>query len=402
MKKPLFLIIILTLFVTAVAAQSGRRVKPTPTPVATATNSGGGEDADYSESKPTNGPTYSHRRGSAKNNEPKEIQPKADATVTDASGDDVIKVETSLVTIPVSVYERSGVYVSGLRRNDFKVFEDGKEQEIAYFGTVEQPFSAIMLIDVSGSTDTKIKSIQAAAMSFVDNLRPGDKVMVMEFDESTRTLCDFTSDKAVLAKAIHKVGSGGGTALYSAVETVLKKKLDHVVGRKAVILFTDGVDTSNMLIGGGESGYEKTLAMAEESDAVIYPIYYNTYLEMSGITSGSGPMSGVPIINTGPKQKGERPEDYAHGRTYLSELARLTGGKVYQSDATDGGMSAAFEGIAEELGNQYTIGYYSSEGGKTGERKQVRVRVNRPNCAVRARDNYIVGETPQKPPAPAK
>ena len=73
----------------------------------------------------------------------------------------MIKVETSLVTIPVSVYERSGVYVSGLRRNDFKIFENGKEQEIAYFGTVEQPFSVILLIDVSGSTDNKIKWIQA-------------------------------------------------------------------------------------------------------------------------------------------------------------------------------------------------------------------------------------------------
>ena len=100
--------------------------------------------------------------------------------------------------------------------------------------------------------------------------------------------------------------------------------------------------------------------------------------------------------------KGERPEDYAHGKAYLSELARLTGGKVYQSDATDGGMAAAFQGIAEELGNQYTIGYYSNGGGKTGDRKQIRVRVNRPGVAIRARDNYIVGDTPQKQPTATK
>ena len=129
-------------------------------------------------------------------------------------------------------------------------------------------------------------------MSFVDNLRPGDKVMVVEFDQSDSTLCDFTSDRIVLAKAIHKVGSGGGTALYHAVETVLKKKLEKIDGRKAVVLFTDGVDTTPF----GESGYDKTLAMAEEGDAVIYSVYYNTYLEMSGITSGGGPMSGMPTI----------------------------------------------------------------------------------------------------------
>jgi Ca-activated chloride channel family protein len=392
MKKLFFSVTVIALFAFSVSAQSGRRAKPTPTPVGS-TASRASDDRDFSESTPTSGPTYSRKR-SQQSSQP--VQPKPDNTVTDASGDDVIKVETSLVTIPVSVYERSGVYVSGLRRNDFKIFEDGKEQEIAYFGTVEQPFSAILLIDVSGSTDNKIKSIQAAAMSFVENMRPGDKVMVMEFDEGTRTLCDFTSDKDVLAKAIHKVGSGGGTALYSAVETVLKKKLSPVQGRKAVVLFTDGVDTSF-----NEGGDDKTLAMAEESDAVIYPIYYNTYLEMSGITNG-GVMGGTPVINTGPKQKGERPEDYAHGRAYLSELARVTGGKVYQSDATDGGMAAAFAGIAEELGNQYTIGYYSNEPGKTGDRKQIKVRVNRPGVAIRARDNYIVGETPKKQPTAAK
>jgi Ca-activated chloride channel family protein len=397
MKKLAFSTIALLLLTMWATAQSGRHAKPTPTPVPSAVRPT--EDADFSESKPTSGPTYSRKRSQQQTQV--SVQPKPDNTVTDASGDDVIKVETSLVTIPVSVYERSGVYVSGLRRNDFKIFEDGKEQEIAYFGTVEQPFSAILLIDVSGSTDTKIKAIQAAAMSFVDNLRPGDKVMVMEFDESTRTLCDFTSDKAVLSKAIHKVGSGGGTALYHAVETVLKKKLDGVQGRKAVILFTDGVDTSEWGMGGGEAGYEKTLAMAEEGDAVIYPIYYNTYLEMSGITNG-GVMGGTPTIYTGPKPKGMRPEDYAHGRAYLSELARLTGGKVYQSDATDGGMAAAFQGIAEELGNQYTIGYYSNDPGKNGDRKQIKVRVNRSGVAVRARDNYIVGQTPAKPPNAGK
>jgi len=389
MNKLLFSLLVIASFSLSISAQSGRRgVKPASTPAPTSSSNQSDDDDKFSESQPTEGPSYARRK---KTDKPVEVRPKADNTVTESTNDDVIKVETSLVTIPVSVYERSGVYVSGLRRNDFKIFEDGKEQEIAYFGTVEQPFSVILLIDVSGSTDNKIAAIQGAAMSFVDQLRPGDKVMVMEFDESVTTLCDFTNDRAVLGKAIHKVGAGGGTALYSAVENVLKKKLTGIEGRKAVVLFTDGVDTSM-----NDNGYEKTLGMAEESDAVFYSVYYNTYFEMRGITSGGGVMSGTPTLSRPPAIKGMRAEDYAHGRAYLSELSRLTGGKVFQSDATTGGMSAAFEGIADELGNQYTIGYYSSEGGKTGDRKQIRVRVNRPSVAVRARDNYIVGEAPQK------
>jgi VWFA-related protein len=286
------------------------------------------------------------------------------------------------------VYERSGVYVGGLRRSDFKIFEDGKEQEIAYFGTTEVPFSVVLLIDVSGSTDNKIRQIQAAAMSFIGDLSPTDKVMIVEFDSSVNTLCDFTSDRAVLEKAVRKVGSGGGTALYNAVETVLKKKFKGIQGRKAVVLFTDGVECS---MGMNSSGYEDTLALAEESDAVVYSVYYNTYFDSVGIGGGNGPMSGIPTISKPSNSPCESPEAYTRGRTYLQELARLTSGKMFRAEATTGGLSAAFEGIANELGNQYTIGYYPNEPGANGQRKQIKIRVNRAGVAIRARDSYIVG-----------
>lgn len=388
MKKILISAFTAFLCFASVWAQSGRKAAPQPKSAPSTSV----QDDEYSESKPTTGATYS-RLKQDKRPEAK-VQPKPDETKNENISDtDSIKVDTNLVSVPVSVYERSGVYISGLRRTDFKIFEEGKEQEIAYFGNAEVPFSVILLIDVSGSTDNKIKSIQAAAMSFIEQVRPGDRVMVAEFDSDVTTLCDFTSDRETLAKAIRKVGSGGGTALYRAVDFVLKKKIGNVKGRKAIVLFTDGVDTSY-----SDSGYERTLAMAEEGDAVIYSVYYNTYLEMRGINTG-GVMSGIPDISRPPDVKGYRAEDYAKGKVYLNELARLTGGKVFQSDATSGGMSAAFVGIAEELGNQYTLGYYSSEGGNVGQRKQIRVRVNRPNVAVRARDYYIVGESPQQPAA---
>ena len=106
-------------------------------------------------------------------------------------------------------------------------------------------------------------------------------------------------------------------------------------------------------------------------------------------------MSTPPTIGVPQSQGGPDASAYARGRAYLEELARLTGGKVFRSEATSGGMSAAFEGIAEELGNQYTLGYYPEDPGAIGQRKQIRVRVNRPNVAVRARDWYIVGATAQ-------
>lgn len=369
----------------AVDAQSGRRAQPVLTPAAPVVAEG---DTDFSESKPSSGPIYSRKGRAAQAAERNKPVPRPDETVTDNGDDDsVIRVGTELVTVPVSVYERSGVYVSGLRRTDFRIYENGSEQEIAYFGTSEIPFTVVLLVDVSGSTDQKIRQIQSAALSFIRNLKPNDRVSIVEFASGINTLCDFTTDRAVLEKAIGRIRAGGATVLYDAVERVLKRGFKDVQGRKAVVLFTDGVDTS-----GRSNGFEKTLALAEEGDAAVYSVYYNTYLEMRGINTGQGPMTGIPTISRAPNIPGLRPEDFARGRAYLEELARVTAAKMFRSDSTTGGLDAAFAGIAEELGNQYSIGYYPTEPGPTGERKQIKVRVARPNVGVRARDSYIVGE----------
>ena len=235
-----------------------------------------------------------------------------------------------------------------------------------------------------------MRQLQSAAITFIENLKPNDRVAIVEFSEGVNTLCDFTTDRTVLERAISRLRSGGGTALYDAVENVLKRKFRDVQGRKAVVLFTDGVDTS-----GGDSGYERTLALAEEGDAAVYSVYYNTYLEMRGIGGGGGPMTGIPTIGQTPNIPGMRAEDYARGRNYLDELARVTGAKMFRSDSTTGGLSGAFAGIANELGNQYSIGYYPKNPGAAGQRKQIKVRVARPNVGVRARDNYIVGKVEQ-------
>jgi Ca-activated chloride channel homolog len=374
--------VLLVMFVAGHAlGQSGRKVK-TPAPAATPAATSPVGRSEYSESSPTSGPSYSRKRASNQADAPKTVQPTTD---NKASGDeDVIRVSTDLVTVPVSVFERSGIYVSGLRRNDFKVFDNGQEQEIAYFGNNEVPFSVVLLIDTSGSTDTKIKDIQNAALEFVGNLKSSDKVMVMQFSDGVDTLCDFTSERAVIEKAIRRVSGGGGTNLYRAIEDVLKKKqLRTMEGRKAVVIFSDGVDTYE-----NESGFQKSLALAEESDAIVYAAYYNTYLSMRGIGGGAGPMSGIPDLSV-PKVKGLRSEDYTHGRFYLEELARVSGGKMFRSEQS--GLRAALDGIANELGNQYVVGFYPAESGQNGEKRTIKVRVNRPSVAIRARDSYIVG-----------
>lgn len=308
-----------------------------------------------------------------------------------ADGELVLKVETNLVTIPVSVIDRNGIYVPDLSQSDFKIYEDGKEQAITYFGSTDKPFTVILLLDTSPSTAYRIEEIQNAALAFIDQLKPQDKVMVVEFDGNIHVLTEATNDRSRLTKAVKRADFGFGTSLYDSVNFALKKRLAGVEGRKAIVLFTDGVDTSS-----GKADYDSTLDLAEESDALIFPIYYNTFeANRDGIFS---PRPGEEI-----EMQPATAEEYALGAKYLSELAGYTGGRVFRPESTPNGLKSAFEGIAEELRRQYNLGYIPDDDGTPGQRKSIKVRVDRPNLVVRARDSYIVGSNaPQKPSAAPK
>lgn len=352
-------------------AQSGRRSdpRPSPSPVASPTEDPG----RYSES--VQQPRRVRRTPAAATTTPA----RPSQTVGD---DDVVRVETNLVTIPVSVYDRNGLYIPGLRKENFVIFEDGVEQEIAYFGVSDKPITVVLVIDVSPSTEYRIEDIIRAAKSFVSLLELHDSVAVVEFDQNIRVRTKATTDRAKIFDAIDKARFGNGTSLYNAVDEALRKQLGKVEGRKAVILFTDGVDTTSR-----KNSYDSTLDYAEESDSLVFPIYYNTYMD-NRRRIGS-PFPGV--LGDIMTPRGTTAQEYALGRRYLDEIAAATGGRVFRPESTPGGLVRAFEGIAEELRRQYNIGYIPKTEGTPGQRKQIKVRVNRPNLVIRARDSYIVG-----------
>ena len=377
MRIPImFLLVFLLPF--SIAAQSGRKIEPTPTPTPSAVD----DPATFSESTPQKKRPVQVWPALRGDNTPKsQTTPTVTGSKTTVPAatdgdDDVQRVETNLITIPVSVFDRHGLYIPNLRKEDFKIFEDGKEQQIEYFGTSEKPFTVILLLDTSPSTEYEIDEIRAGATAFVDQLKPQDKVMVIEFDGNIHVLTEPTGDRPTIYKAIKKADFGGGTALYDAVSFSLSKRLNAISGRKAIVLFTDGVDTQS-----SKSNYDSTLALAEESESLIFPIYYNTYDHTRA--------DAMDVW--GPPPPGTTAREYAIGKKYLEELAAYTGGRVFRPEATPGGLTAAFEGIAEELRRQYNIGYIPFEDGKPGQRKQIKVRVNRPNLVLRARDSYIVG-----------
>ncbi len=316
---------------------------------------------------------------------------------------DVVRIETNLVTVPVSVVDRDGRYISDLQKEDFHLAEDGIDQEIAYFSTVEKPFTVVLMIDTSASTWSKLGQIRDAAEVFVDQLRPDDQVMVVSFGMGVKVQCEPTSDTQKIRKAIKAIGKGLSTHLYDAMDNVMKKHLGRIHGRKALVLFTDGVDaTSN------HATYESTVKIAEELDALIYPILYDTYdpsIDTGGSPapqSNSGVLSilkklpiplPIPTIGGGGSSggggAGSSRADYDRGERYLHELADLTGGRVYEASKDLRYLRDAFSKIADELGRQYSIGYYPMRKGERGERRQIKVRVSRPDVAVRARDKYV-------------
>src|SRR5689334_267189 len=210
------------------------------------------------------------------NRPPQQQAEQAPAAPEEVDAGDVIKVNTSLVTIPVSVMDRDGRYVPNLQKEEFRIWEDGVEQEVAFFQSVDKPFSVVLMLDTSPSTQFRLEDIQDAATSFVNQLRNDDKVMVVSFNDNIKVLSEFTTDRNKLERAIHRAKTGDGTRLYDAVDMVINEQLSHVQGRKAIVLFTDGVDTTSK-----RASYQSNIMDAEELDALIYPVQYDTSQDMN-------------------------------------------------------------------------------------------------------------------------
>jgi Ca-activated chloride channel family protein len=300
-----------------------------------------------------------------------------------AGEDDVVRVSTSLVTVPVSVTDRQGRFVPDLAREQFKLFEDGVEQDIAFFEPADKPFTVALLLDTSESTRFKLRDIQAAAIAFLDQLRPEDRVTVIAFDKFVHVLSEPTSDREHLRAAILRAQPGGSTSVYDAVEMAARERLRKISGRKAIVLFTDGVDTSSR-----GATYESSLHDAEELDALVYAIRYDTYSDAARTTTTDASSVGrAGVLVTA---KGELLSvAYNRAGIYLNLLADKTGGRLFYADTPDN-LSRTFARVAAELREQYSLGYYPKRpADSTGER-HIRVRVSAKDLAVRARKSYAV------------
>jgi VWFA-related protein len=308
----------------------------------------------------------------------------------DKTDDDIIKVDTNLVTIPVIVSDRQNRYISGLKAENFTISKDGEKQSIEYFIAEEAPLNVAILLDTSRSTEMVLDEIQTAALEFVKQLKPNDRCMIVSFDWQVNVLSELTGDREKLKRTIKNadIGERFGTVLQDAVYETVTKNFAGVKGRKAVILLTDGKDF------GSFTEKDELTYRLEESDTLVYSIFYETGFRRQRPMRQGFPFpnrrGGGGILRRGGnpdnrRQRNERANEDA--QDFLQEMADVTAGRFYQKEIKD--LSKTFEAIAEELRKQYLIGFYP-ENVEPGKIYQIKVKVDRRDAVVRAKNTFRV------------
>lgn len=331
-------------------------------------------------------------------------------------------MDTVFVTVPVIITDRFGQFVTGLDRSDFTINEDGRPQEISTFSSTEAPFNVALLIDTSRSTHRKLSAIRKAALTFVKQLQPNDRVMIVTFDDSVRFVSDLTSDRQQLQRAIDSVRSSYATSLYDAIYKTINEKLAPLSGRKAIVVLTDGVDTASKI-----TDFDGALELVSTTGIISYAIQYETRndggpimkpLDLPGRigNGGGGAGNGAAVVpgarfrpdwRTAPAfrafaagyglhassihQLQPQPppvrDRYLIATDFMRALALQSGARYLRAETIES-TSYAFALIARELRHQYTLAYYSSNEQRDGRLRSISVRTRHSDLVVRSRQAY--------------
>lgn len=305
--------------------------------------------------------------------------------------DDVVKVNTALVQLNVGVVDAQGHAVTNLSRNDFSVYEDGVLQSITDFEPTTTPFSLVLLLDMSGSTQTFRPTLKQAAYRFLDALAPEDRVAVLAFNDKVRTLADFTTDRRKIAKTIEYAEGKGETHFYEALRAALEHLSKEGKRRKAIVVLTDGIDTEQRKQDRDSAAKART---NEEAIASVKPdtspalIAVLSAADRQGVTIyplalPSGDPKLLPFVD--PVQVAI----YGSARARLQTLADRTGGRLNDIKRLED-MGQLYAGIAADLRTLYTV-FYSpkNNNGPPGRWRSIRIEVSRPELIARTRPGYF-------------
>lgn len=333
--------------------------------------------------------------------------PKQDQKKKDDEGA-TIRLNTDLVVLDVSVTDRDGNRTnSGLRAEDFVVYENGVRQIITSFDATEVPFNLVLLIDTSGSTRGDVELMRRAARGFLNELRPQDRVAVVQFNKEVELLKDLTADRRAIENALEFLKPGTGTSFYDAMQLTMEDVLGKVDGRKAIVALTDGVDSF------GYGTYEQILPLMEKNRVSAYFLELDTesFTEEGMMRDCNEPVhfefSGKQLKKYAKELAGKNTEAffsthcrlarmermqinrklYEVARRELREVADKTGGRVYPVKEIQY-LDRAYSQIAAELRTQYSLAYYPKNENHDGKWRSVKVEVKKAGFAARTRPGY--------------
>jgi VWFA-related protein len=301
--------------------------------------------------------------------------PAAETESTEISEGDVIRVDSQLVTLNISVIDRgTNRGLMGLNRADFKLFEDGQEQRIVQFESSAAPFDLVLLIDLSGSTKEVLQLIRAAALRFVTAARPADRIAVITFAGEAKVVSELTADRELLRQRIETIDTArGDTKLYDATNFAMAEVLKQAKNarRTAIVLMSDGLDGTIPGISGQQgsaTSYGETLRNIQEFDGVLYTLWLNTEYE------------AMSPLDT-------QPEAFDTGHDRMKEMADAGGGIFYRVEKlTD--LAGAYEQVVADLGTVYSLAYKPSNSARDGQWRAIKIGINRPNAVPRGKRGY--------------
>ena len=247
------------------------------------------------------------------------------------------------------------------------------EQEISQFETIDKPFTVVLMLDMSDSTRIELKEIQNAAIAFLNQLQSNDRALIVAFDKQLIKLTQATNDRKVLSDAIRQVKTGGATALYDALDATINEQLKQIPGRKAIVILTDGIDTSSV-----RATYDSTLRSATEQ-------YANDFLSRQ-LSRADNDANLGGVMYTSPKGEPLR-KAYERGTRYLQLIAQTSGGRFQYADNLKN-LQRSFALIAEELRQQYSLSYYPKNQALENRKRRIKVSVNVQDAVIHARDSY--------------
>jgi VWFA-related protein len=294
--------------------------------------------------------------------------PQPAETPQEVDEDEVVRVESDLVTLNFSVVDRaSGRGLAGLASSDFKIYEDNVEQRIEHFGSADAPFDLLLLLDLSGSTARVTDTIRAAARRFVAATRPQDRIAIITFAGETQIVAPPTSDRASLRESIDRIAApAGDTRLYDSLASALDymtRRADPA-RRRAVILMSDGLDSTlpNVTGTGSTATYKDVRSLVQEFEGVVYTIWTNTEYEAFS-----------------PDDIQPETFDLAHDR--MQEFAVAGGGAFYEVEKLED-LAGAYERVVADLGTVYSLSYSPTNKQRDGRWRAIRVRLPRLADAV--------------------